>query len=79
MLFDTVAEYDAEITEVRDYLKNSMKQQISMPTGSAPGVHIQRGAVRDIKEYLELLSKEREILMNRQGGMVTQVIFGSEL
>lgn len=78
MLFDTVAAYDAEIAEVQGYLKKSMKEQATVSGGPGQGMHSQRGAVRDIREYLQLLSNEREILRNRQGVAVVQAVFRRE-
>lgn len=78
MLFDTVAEYDLEITAARVAIKASMTNQATVSGGPAQGQHTQRGNVRDIKEYLELLSKERDILVNRQCGQVTHAVFGRE-
>jgi hypothetical protein len=68
MLFDTLAEYDTEIAETRLALKNSMASQVIVSGGPGQGQHSQRGDVRAIKEYLELLSKERQVLKARDGG-----------
>ena len=68
MLFDTMAEYDAEIAETRTALKASMADQAHVGGGPAQGQHSQRGDVRAIKEYLELLSRERQVLKNQEQG-----------
>jgi hypothetical protein len=79
MLFDTVAEYDIEIAAARVAIKNSMVRQTTVSGGPAQGQHTQLGNVRDIKDYLELLSKEREIVLARaQGGNLNHVQFGRE-
>jgi hypothetical protein len=78
MLFDTVAEYDAEILETRNFLKGAMKEQAHTSGGPGAGMHSQKGDVRAMKEYLELLSKERTIVLARQGGQVNRAIFGRE-
>lgn len=68
MLFDTIAEYDAEIAAIQADLKESIKKQAYTGGGAGGQMHSQRGDVRAIKEYLELLSKEREVLKNRTSG-----------
>ena len=79
MLFDSVADYDLEITAARAAIKNSMARQASVSGGPAQGQHTQLGSVRDIKEYLALLSKEREIILARaQGGTATVAEFRRE-
>lgn len=79
MLFDTAAEYDIEIAAARAAIKNSMVRQATVAGGPAQGQHTQLGSVRDIKDYLELLSKEREIILARaQGGTVTRAEFRRE-
>ena len=78
MLFDTVAEYDIEIAAARAAIKNSMVRQATVAGGPAQGQHTQLGNVRDIKDYLELLSKERELMVARQCGRVTHAVFGRE-
>lgn len=78
MLFDTIAEYNAEIAKVRQYLFPAMKEQTTVQGGPAQGAHLQRGNVREMKEYLEMLSKERAALLKCPGGMVTQVAFRRE-
>jgi hypothetical protein len=79
MLFTTIAEYDAEMAEVREVLKAAMKIQASTSGGPGQGQHTQRGNVREIREYLELLGKERDVLAARSGGgNVNLVEFGRE-
>lgn len=78
MLFDTVAEYDAEIANVRADMTRARKEQSFVSGGPGGGRQVNRGRVLDDIEYLKLLSKERETLLNRQSGMVTQVEFGRE-
>lgn len=68
MLFQTVAEYDAEIVEVRGYLKAAMKDQAYTSGGPGGGMQHSRGDVRAQKEYLELLSKERDMVAARGSG-----------
>lgn len=76
MLFSTVAEYDAEIAEVRDYLKAAMRSQSFTSGAPTGGMQYSRGDVRAQKEYLELLSKERNIVAAREaGGAFTKVQF----
>ena len=79
MQFNTVAEYDVEIPIVRSLLHAAMKNQVDIGGGAAQGHHMQRGNVREIREYLDQLCKEREIVAARSGGgTVNHVGFGRE-
>lgn len=66
MLFDTIAEYDAEIADTRAELKKSMERQRYTSGGPGAGMHQERGDVASIRMYLDMLSKEREILKRRE-------------
>lgn len=68
MLFDTLAEYDAEITAVRAKLTKSMDEQGHTSGGPGAGMALQRGDVRAIREYLELLSRERAVMKSLEAG-----------
>jgi hypothetical protein len=66
MLFDTEAEYKAEITETRELLKAAMKRQSYTSGGPGSAAHEARGEVGATLKYLELLSKELETLQVRE-------------
>jgi|GEM_PF-3194771 len=66
MLFDTIAEYDAEIAATRETLKKSMERQRYTSGGPGAGMHQERGDVASIRMYLDMLSKERQILKRRE-------------
>lgn len=79
MLFDTEAEYRAEMAEVRALMKKAMKEQGVTRGGPGDGQHTVRGTVRDHQAYLELLSKELYQLLTRtSGGTVNRAVFGRE-
>lgn len=71
MLFASVAEYDAEIAEVRQYLKDGLARKSYDYTSGGPGANAQEGWTRDPQTalaYLKLLTEERQKMITIEAG-----------
>lgn len=67
-LYDTIAEYDAEIAIVRTQIHNAMAGEEFQINTSQTNQRVRMASLPSIQKYLELLSSERRSLANRLSG-----------
>lgn len=73
MLFDTLAEFDAEITFVRTEIRNAVKAREFKLNTSQSSQTVSMD-LRGIRDYLTLLTTERKAFIEREaGGGVTSI------
>ena len=71
MLFETMAEYDAEIKSVRDDMRRIMHLGQQHSSGSAGSNRsTTEVSLREIRSYLSQLQHERSQLQGRGGAMI---------
>ena len=74
-LYDTVAEYDAEIAIVRTNIHNSMNgEEFSLNT-SQSNQRVKMASLDKLQDYLKLLTREKKALaQNNEGSRVTSIV-----
>ena len=74
-LFDTLAEYDEEITFVRTEMRNAVKaKEFRLNTSQTNQVVVMD--LRAIRDYLALLTTERKAFSERSAGAgVTSIVY----
>lgn len=79
LLFETEAEYRAEIAEVRQFLKDGIAKKSYQYTSGGPGSGAHEGWLRDPQaamEYLKMLREElTQLLAQQTGGACNRVKF----